>query len=136
MTALRGLALLLLLQAAGESLAHALGLPIPGPVIGLILLMPALQWRPLREPIGAVAGFLLGHLSLLFVPVGVGVIVHLDLVAHHGLQLLAAIVGSTWIGMAVTALVLRALLGRGGAEPSGEAVERGDAAPAGEGGDA
>ncbi len=41
---------------------------------------------------------------------GVGVIVHLDLVARFGLQLMAVIVVSTWIGMAVTALVLRRLL--------------------------
>ena len=111
MTALRGLAILLLLQAAGEGLTHWLGLPIPGPVIGLVLLLGALQVPALREPVGAVADLLLAHLSLLFVPVGVGVIVHLDLVSHYGLQLLAVIVVSTWIGMAVTALVLRALLG-------------------------
>jgi holin-like protein len=121
MNALRGLAILLLLQAAGESLAHGLALPIPGPVIGLVLLIPALQWRPLRGPVGAVAEFLLGHLSLLFVPVGVGVIVHLDLVARHGLQLLAVIVVSTWIGMAATALVLRALLRREDSQERGDA---------------
>lgn len=112
MTALRGLAILLLLQAAGEGLAHLLGLPIPGPVVGLVLLLVALQFSALRVPVGAIAELLLAHLSLLFVPVGVGVIVHLDLVSRYGLQLLLAIVASTWIGMAVTALVLRALLRR------------------------
>jgi putative effector of murein hydrolase LrgA (UPF0299 family) len=53
------------------------------------------------------AGFLLNHLSLLFVPVGVGVMTHLDLLGAYGLRLLLVIVLSTWIGMAVTALVLR-----------------------------
>lgn len=48
MTALRGLAILLLLQAAGEGLAHLLGLPIPGPVVGLVLLLVALQFSALR----------------------------------------------------------------------------------------
>ncbi|HEY5307045.1 MAG TPA: CidA/LrgA family protein, partial [Casimicrobiaceae bacterium] len=47
---------------------------------------------------------------LLFVPIGVGVITHLDLVSRYGLRLLAVIVLSTWIGMAVTALLLRRLL--------------------------
>jgi holin-like protein len=94
MTALRGLALLLLLQAAGEGLARAFGLPVPGPVIGLVLLLAALD-----------------HLSLLFVPVGVGVITHLDLLSRYGFQLLAVIALSTWIGLATTALVLRSLLG-------------------------
>ena len=110
MNALRGLALLLLLQAAGESLTHAVSLPFPGPVIGLVLLLPLLRWRAVREPVAAVAEFLLAHLSLLFVPVGVGVITHLDLVAAHGVALLLVIVVSTWFGMTVTALVLRALL--------------------------
>ncbi len=112
MTALRGLALLLLLQAAGEALTHALALPVPGPVVGMVLLLPALGWPALREPVAAAAALLLQHLSLLFVPVGVGVITHLDLVSHYGLRLLAVIVLSTWIGMAVTALVLRGLLRR------------------------
>ena len=116
--ALRGLALLLLFQAAGELITHALALPFPGPVIGLVLLLPALRWAALREPIEAAAELLLAHLSLLFVPVGVGVITHLDLVSRYGLKLLVVIVLSTWIGMAVTALLLRALL----REPSSAAI--------------
>jgi len=113
MMALRGLAFLLLLQAAGEGLARVLGLPFPGPVIGLMLLLAALRVAWVREPIAVVAEFLLEHLSLLFVPVGVGVITHLDLVSRYGLQLLLVIVLSTWIGMAITALVLRSVLGTG-----------------------
>jgi holin-like protein len=110
MMQIRGLALLLLLQAAGESIAHALALPFPGPVIGLALLLPALQIHWVREPVAAASQLLLAHLSLLFVPVGVGVITHLSLVSQYGLQLLTVIVVSTWIGMAVTAVVLRRLL--------------------------
>ena len=122
MNALRGLAWLLVLQAAGEALTHALALPFPGPVVGLVLLMPALQVPWIREPVAQAAELLLAHLSLLFVPVGVGVITHLDLVSRFGPQLLLVIVLSTWIGMAVTSLALRALLSR-----SGDARERGDA---------
>ena len=110
MNALRGLALLLLLQAIGESLAHALSLPFPGPVIGLILLLPLLRWPVVRQSVSAIAEFLLTHLSLLFVPVGVGVITHLEVVLAHGAALLLVIVLSTWIGMTTTALVLRWLL--------------------------
>jgi holin-like protein len=111
MIALRGLAFLLLLQAAGEGLARAFGLPYPGPVIGLVLLLAALRMAWIREPVAVAAGFLLDHLSLLFVPVGVGVITHLDLLSRYGFQLLAVIALSTWIGLATTALVLRSLLG-------------------------
>lgn len=110
MEPLRGLAWLLLLQLVGELLARAFALPLPGPVIGMLLLMPALGWRPLREPVTVVARFLLTHLSLLFVPVGVGVITHLTLLRDHGWKLVVAIVLSTWAGLAVSALVLRALM--------------------------
>jgi holin-like protein len=111
MDALRGLALLLVLQAAGDGLAHALRLPVPGPVVGMLLLIAALRVERLRTPVRAIADLLLAHLSLLFVPVGVGVITHLDLLSRSGGPLLVAIVVSTWAGMAVTALVLRRLLG-------------------------
>lgn len=113
MIPLRGFALLLLLQMCGEGLARLLSLPIPGPVIGMLLLWPMLQWTPLRESLAAAAQLLLGHLSLFFVPAGVGVIAHLGLLPQYGLKLVLVIVLSTWIGLAVTALVLRSLLGRG-----------------------
>ena len=108
--ALRGIAILLVLQAAGEGLARAMSLPFPGPVIGLVLLLPALGFEALRGPVEAAANVLLSHLSLLFVPVGVGVVTHLSLMSEYGLRLVVVIVVSTWIGMAVTALTLRALL--------------------------
>jgi holin-like protein len=117
---LRGLALLLLLQAAGESLTHAFDLPLPGPVIGLVLLLVALRLEFVRGLVVDAAEGLLAHLSLLFVPVGVGVITHLDVVSAYGLRLLAVVVLSTWIGMAVTALVLARLL-RGAAPTDAEA---------------
>ncbi len=106
MQGLRGLAWLLGLQSAGELLARGLSLPFPGPVVGMVLLLAALQWAPVREPVAACAEFLLSHLSLLFVPVGVGVMTHLALVSQYGGRMLAVIVLSTWIGLAVTALVL------------------------------
>ena len=117
MKPLQGLAWLLVMQLAGEALSRALSLPVPGPVIGMLLLWPALGFAAVREPVTDVARFLLAHLSLLFVPVGVGVITHLDVLRHYGLRLAAVIVLSTWIGIAVTALVLRALMrGRPGVD--------------------
>ena len=107
MKPLQGLALLLLMQSAGEALSHFLQLPVPGPVVGMVLLLLALRWAPVQQAIAPAAGFLLTHLSLLFVPVGVGVMTHLALLGTHGLRLVVVIVLPTWIGMAVTALVLR-----------------------------
>ena len=108
--ALAGLALLLGCQLAGELLARATGLPWPGPVLGLLLLIGLLAAGLWQGPIAAACEVLLAHLSLLFVPVGVGVITHLDAVARHGLALAGVLLLSTWIGLAVTALVLKALL--------------------------
>lgn len=107
MQGLRGLAWLLAMQSVGELLSRGLALPFPGPVIGMLLLLLALQWPMVREPVAACAGFLLSHLSLLFVPVGVGVMTHLGLLGQYGWRMLAVIVLSTWTGLAVTALVLR-----------------------------
>ena len=114
MMGLRGLAWLLALQSVGELLARALSLPFPGPVVGMLLLLLALRWSAVRAPVAACAEFLLSHLSLLFVPVGVGVMTHLGLLGQYGVRMLLVIVLSTWIGLAVTALVLHKTKGRAG----------------------
>ena len=110
MAALQGLAWLLLCQSAGEAIARLGHLRLPGPVLGAGLLMLLLQWPRVRGAVGSAAEMLLTHLSLLFVPVGVGVMTHLGLLSAYGAPILLAITLSTWIGMAVTACMLRALL--------------------------
>jgi holin-like protein len=110
MPALSGLALLLLCQSLGEVLARGLHLPLPGPVLGLLLALLLLNWAPLREPVAAAAEPLLQHLSLLFVPVGVGVVTHVALLSQYGMRIVAVLVVSTLVGLAVTALLLQALL--------------------------
>ena len=52
MQGLRGLALLLLFQAIGELLSRGFSLPLPGPVLGLVLLLVALRFAAVREPVG------------------------------------------------------------------------------------
>ncbi len=107
--ALRGFAWLLALQAAGELLVRGLGLTVPGPVVGMALLLIALRWLSVRDSVAGCADFLLGHLSLLFVPVGVGVMTHLSVMSDYGLRIAVVLVLSTWLGLAVTALTLRLL---------------------------
>jgi holin-like protein len=114
MQTLRGLAILLLAQSAGEAIARLTDAPLPGPVLGMLLLLLALRWPAARAPVEAAAETLLAHLSLLFVPVGVGVLVHVDLIAQYGLRMLVVVVLATWIALVVTALVLRALLPKAG----------------------
>ncbi|MES2977874.1 MAG: CidA/LrgA family protein [Pseudomonadota bacterium] len=109
MKPLQGLAWLLALQSIGELISRGLVLPFPGPVVGMLLLLFALRWEPVRQSVASSAEFLLSHLSLLFVPVGVGVMTHLSLVSQYGARIIVAIVLSTLVGLAVTALVLKFL---------------------------
>ncbi len=110
MLALRGITWLLLLQSMGEVISRGLHLPLPGPVVGMLLLLLALRWPIVHDSVRVVAEFLLQHLSLLFVPVGVGVMTHLDVLGQYGVRIAIVIVLSTWISLAVTGLVLRALM--------------------------
>ena len=104
------LTLLLLFQLVGEVIARALGLPIPGPVIGMALLFAALVIRGgAGEDLRQTANTLLQHLSLLFVPAGTGIVLYGERLSAEWLPLVVALVGSTVLAIAVTALVLRAL---------------------------
>ncbi|MBS1145027.1 MAG: CidA/LrgA family protein [Proteobacteria bacterium] len=99
---------LLLFQLAGEVLARSLDLPIPGPVIGMLMLFVALMLRggP-GEGLQTTSQTLLQHLSLLFVPAGTGIMVHLHRVSAEWLPLLVSLLVSTLATLVVTALVMR-----------------------------
>ena len=107
--ALRGFAWLLALQAAGEVVVKQFGLTVPGPVLGMVFLLFALKLSSARLAVAGCAEFLLNHLSLLFVPVGVGVMTHLDIFSDFGWRIAVVLVLSTWVGLLVTALVLRGI---------------------------
>lgn len=110
---LAALTQLLLFQLIGETLARSLGLPIPGPVIGMALLFLLLIIRGGPDDnTKSTAHSLLQHLSLMFVPAGTGVMLHFQRMADEWLPITAALLGSTFIAMAVTALVLKALAPR------------------------
>lgn len=104
---LRALATLLVFQVAGEIVRLALGLPVPGPVIGMLAFLAWLALKPrevaaLREPVLT----LLSHLSLLFVPAGVGVMLHLRRLADEALAVGVALVASTALSIVATAVVV------------------------------
>ncbi len=107
----RGFALLLFCQLMGEAASRALALPVPGPVLGLVLLLLGLhlfRTNPAQAGPGDlenVADGLLANLGLLFVPAGAGVVKHLGLLAQHGLAIGAALVGSTALTLVVTVFV-------------------------------
>jgi holin-like protein len=106
---------LLLFQCLGEGLAYAFGLPVPGPVIGMLLLLAALAASPrLLGAMEATANELLRHLSLLFVPAGVGIMVSASVLRGHWLAVGVSVIASTALTLGVTALVMRAVSGTGG----------------------
>lgn len=110
---LNALTLILVCQLAGE-LAAAWGkLPVPGPVIGMVLLFCFLMVRGgIADNISRTADGLLNHLSLLFVPAGVGVMLHFRLLGDDWLAVAAALIISTLATIAVTGWVMAKLTGR------------------------
>ena len=121
------LSLILLCQLAGEILVRGLKLPMPGPVIGLVLLLALLLARdrfaalargPLQgDGVENASRGLLANLSLLFVPAGVGVVQKLDLVTEHGIAFLGVLAISVIVTLLVTVatfLVASRLAARGG----------------------
>ncbi len=102
----RGFAILLLLQFIGELLARGCGLPIPGNVIGMGLLLVALAQGWIQvDWIRDAADLLLSHLALLFIPAGVGVMVYFDLLRREWFAITVALVVSSFAVMAVTGWV-------------------------------
>ncbi|KAF3999300.1 CidA/LrgA family protein [Glaciimonas immobilis] len=106
-------ATLLVFQCLGEGITFALNLPIPGPVVGMLLLFVALLLVPgLLERIEETGSELLRHLSLLFVPAGVGIVVSAATVRGHWLAVIVSVVASTILTLAVTATVMRLTMPR------------------------
>lgn len=103
---IHALLILLACQLAGEVAVRVAGVPLPGPVVGLVFLLGGLMVvRRVPAALERTAGGLLSHLSLLFVPAGVGIIVHLERIRTDWVPLTAALIGSTALTVAVTALV-------------------------------
>jgi putative effector of murein hydrolase LrgA (UPF0299 family) len=108
---LAGITLLLCYQLAGEVLVVALGLPLPGPVLGMLLLLATLVLRAsTAATVEAPAEGLLGHLSLLFVPAGVGVMVHGQRLGGEWLPIVVALVVSTLLTLLAVAWTMRAMV--------------------------
>src|SRR5688500_5015865 len=98
--------LLLLCQLAGESLVRAVDLPMPGPVLGAVVMLGFLSLRrSVPNSLGRTSHDLLANVSLLFVPAGTGIILHAARVEAEAVALIAALIGSTALTIAVAALV-------------------------------
>jgi holin-like protein len=111
-------------QLAGTVLQEALGLPMPGAVLGFVLLVAVFLYTggpgvQLRET----AQGLLKHMGLLYVPAGVGVVGELGVLRHNALALIIAIPVSTVLGLLVTGIIMQGFMRRdGAAAPAQEAL--------------
>jgi holin-like protein len=108
---------ILLCQLAGEVLSRGLGLPVPGPVLGMALLFGFLRLQGGPDPeLEQTGGALLRHLPILFVPAGVGVMLILPVLQGEWLPIVVATVASTGIAIAVTAWLAQFLFRVGNKE--------------------
>lgn len=104
---LEAFAALLLAQTVGEVLTYAFGLPVPGPVLGLLLMGGVLRfWPDAAAWLRPTSLELLRHLSLLFVPAGVGIMVHVARLGDEWLPIAVALIVSTALAIVVTAIVV------------------------------
>ena len=101
---------ILVFQLIGETLARGLGLPIPGPVIGMGLLFALLVWRgKVSDELRDTSLNLLRHLSLLFIPAGTGIMLHFHRLSDEWLPVTISLILSTLLTLLFTAGVLRLL---------------------------
>lgn len=100
-----GLTWLLGCQLVGEVLVRATDAPVPGPVVGMVLLFVLLQVRRAGDDATVVraADGLLRHLQLLFVPAGVGIVVYLGTIRDHAVPIVVALLVSWLLGLAAVA---------------------------------
>ncbi|MEE3170190.1 MAG: CidA/LrgA family protein [Pseudomonadota bacterium] len=105
---LNGITLLLVYQLVGEVTVRLVGLPIPGPVLGMVMLFITLMIRGhTPASVDQASSALLSHLSLLFVPAGVGMMAHFGRIADEWLPITLALLLSTVITMVATALIMQ-----------------------------
>ena len=108
------IAALLMFQLVGELIVHATGLPLPGPLVGMMLLFAGLILAGrVPDALEAATGSLFRQMMLFFMPIIAGVIMHVDHVRAEWLPFLAACIAGTAITIIVTALTLQCMLRRG-----------------------
>lgn len=113
MNALSGISLILLCQLAGETFVQLIDLPVPGPVVGMLILLAGLLWRgSVPDSLRLVSDTLLRYLALLFVPAGVGLMVHFELIGRDWLAISLALLISTALALAATLFLFNLLLQR------------------------
>ena len=105
-----GLVQILLFQSVGELVSKFLLPTLPGPVIGLVLLVLWLVFRKgVNTELALVADGFSQYLGLLFVPAAVGVVLFLPQLQANALAIISALVGSVILTIGSSALIVRFL---------------------------
>jgi holin-like protein len=115
---LRGFFVILLFQLIGEVIQKFFALVIPGPVIGLIFLLFTLIYLRrvkmkkilnIKKDVMSTATAITSYLSLLFVPIGVGVVMHISYLEKNLYQVLGVVVIGTMLTVGITAKLMEYL---------------------------
>lgn len=107
---IKALAVLLLFQCLGETISFVGNIPVPGPVIGMLLLLAVLRLsKSTRSTVEEPSLAFLKHLSLLFVPAGVGIVVYAGKVESDLLPIAVTILFGTALTVCITALTAEAV---------------------------
>ena len=105
---IEGLVLLLVFQLLGNVAEMYFHLPVPGSVLGMFLLLVALIANDrLASWVRPISLVLISYLAVLFVPAGVGIMLHIDRLKNEALPIGVSLVVSTILTIAVTALVIK-----------------------------
>lgn len=112
-------------QLAGEALARLAGLPIPGPVLGLIFMLAGVMLSPrLQALVRGPAETILRNMLLLFVPAGVGAAEHLVALGDNTFPMVLAVVVSTVLALAAGALTFTLVAKLTRNPPQGEEIRQ------------
>jgi len=94
----------------GELLASSLNLPIPGNILGMIILFILLCTNIVKvDNINTITNFLLDHLAFFFIPAGVGLMSSIGIIKSTWLQLLIVCLSTTTIIIASTGIIVQAI---------------------------
>ncbi|MDO9526418.1 MAG: CidA/LrgA family protein [Gemmobacter sp.] len=107
---IHALTIILCCQLVGEAISRTLLLPVPGPVLGMAILLVLCATVPgLADRLRPTTTGILANLSLLFVPAGVGVVGHLNTFGAEGPALAVAVIVSTIAAISAGALAFVAV---------------------------
>ena len=102
------LMIIFMISLVGEGISSAFHLPVPGSIIGLVLLFLALQFKLLRlRHISMVGNFLLANMTILFLPPAVGIMDKFQVIAPYLLPIILIVLGAIVLNVCVIAVVVQ-----------------------------